>query len=480
MPPPSVNKRPSHAQLTNNRISNRIITIYFNHSSIFATQYLTICYFCCTFVVVKNFRLLGLYVLFLCCAATPLCAASKAATPVRVGSSFAIGTMLRGSIADEWLGNRPPMGGELSVEFLPTGKWKSLQEWNNASVGLAVDYINLTNAYALGDAIAPYAFLKIPVLKRPHFILGVRPGLGISFVTKTYYNTVAPELSGQTGTIRYPTANGAIGSHTNAYFAEALYMEFPIRAGWSLYASYGWYHISNGSIRQPNSGYNMFNGMVGVLYQPNEENYIAPQSRVPHGLYPGKQWEIEMSVSGGVRQAYFADKNYFGVGRLSLVAFWRALSIFRLGGGIDVFYDGYYKSVCDEFAQENNSAPVTYFAKTYLHESNPADCWRIGLSIQPEFIIGNLSVGFHCGVYLYDNVKNLEPYSAVADNAGTPLKRRVFYAYNLSKAGIEQDGWLYTGIMLKYRCTKHLFVQLGMKAHLTKVEFIDAGLGLCF
>lgn len=453
---------------------------YFNHPTIFLMQYLKICYFYCTFVVVKKIRLAVVYILSLCCAATPIFAAGKATPPIRVSSSFAIGTMLRGSISDEWLGKRPLMGGELSIEFLPTGKWKSLQQWNNASVGLAIDYINLTNPHALGDAIAPYAFMKIPVLKRPHFILGVRPGLGIACVTKNYYNTVSPELNGTPGTIRYPIANGAIGSHTNAYFAEALYMEFPIRAGWSVYASYGWYHISNGSIRQPNSGYNMFSGMVGIVYQPNEENYIAPVSHVPRGLYEGKQWEIEMSVSGGVRQAYFADKKYFGVGSLSIAAYWRALSIFRLGGGVDLFYDGYYRSVCDEFIAENNSAPVTYFGKTYLYESNIANCWRIGLSIQPEFIIGNLSVGFHCGVYLYDNVKNLEPYSAVADNAGNPLKRRVFYSYNLKEAGVEQDGWLYTRIMLKYRCTKHLFVQLGMKAHLAKVEFIDAGLGLCF
>ncbi len=399
-------------------------------------------------------------------------------TPIRVSSSYMVGTMMRGSLADDWLGKRPPMGAEVAVEFLPTGKWGSLQEWNNASVGIAVDYINLTNNSALGSAIAPYFFMKIPIVRRPHFVLGVRPGVGLSFVTKTYYNTVAPELSGQPGTIKYPIANGAIGSYTNAYFAEALYMEFPIRAGWSIFASYGWYHISNGSIKQPNSGYNMFNGMIGAVYQPKEETYTAPATRVPKGLYEGKRWAVELSVSGGVRQAYLADKKYFGAGSISLGAYWRPLSIFRLGGGVDVFYDGYYRSVCDEFASANTSAPITYYAKTYLRESAMENCWRVGVSVQPEFVVGNLTVGFHVGVYLYDNVKNLEPYQTVADNGGKQLKRSVFYSYNIADAGVKQDGWLYTRIMLKYRCTKHLFVQVGMKAHVAKVEFIDAGVGI--
>lgn len=403
----------------------------------------------------------------------------SAKPPIRVSGSYMVGSMMRGSLSDSWLGKRPLMGGEVSIEFMPTGKWACLQDWNNASVGVALDYINLSNRDVAGDAFAPYFFMKIPLVRRPHFILGVRPGIGVSFVTKTYYNTVPAEQKGESGSIRYSGVNGAIGSHTNAYFAEALYMEFPIRRGWSVYASYGWYHISNGSIRQPNSGYNMFNGMIGVVYQPYEDKYIMPKATVPRHVYDGKRWEVELSVSGGVRQAYYVDNRYFGAGSISLSAYWRAYSLFRLGGGIDVFYDGYYRSICDEFAGADKSTPITYYEKTYLPKGAPANCWRIGISLQPEFVVGNLSIGFHCGVYLYDNIKNIEPYSEakMRTEAGRPLRRGIFYAYDIGNAGVTQDGWLYTRIMLKYHCTKHFFVQAGMKAHLTKVEFIDAGVG---
>ncbi len=399
------------------------------------------------------------------------------AAPVRYRLSANAGSIMRGSIADKWIGKRPVLGAEFAVEFLPTGKWKSLQWYNNASIGLALNYLNLTNDKMLGQAIAPYAYLNIPLVNTRYFIFGLRPGIGVSFVDKTYYNTVAEDKMCVSGSIQ--EANGAIGSHTNAYFAEAIYAEFPITKGFSITASYGWYHISNGSTRQPNSGYNMFNGALGVTYFPDYDTYEAPATKVPRSLYEGKRWDVELSISGGFRQAYYVDKNTFGTGQIAVAAHYRPWSIFKIGGGVDVFYDGYYKSVCDEFVPADG-VPTTYFGKTYLSESNIANCFRVGVSLQPEFVLGNFTAGLHVGVYLYDPIKNLEPYTEVAENGGKLLNRGIFYKYDLLNAGVKQDGWLYTRVLLKYRCTEHLFVQWGMKSHLAKVEFIDAGVGVCF
>ncbi len=414
-----------------------------------------------------------------CCLSLSLWSAA----PVRYRLSGNVGSMMHGSIIDPWLGNRPITGGEFAVEFLPTGKWESLQWYNNASVGLALNYLNLTNKDYLGHAIAPYAYLNIPLVNTKHFILGLRPGIGMSFVTKTYANTVPEEMAWVSGFIKYPYANGAIGSHTNAYFAEALYMEFPITKGFSITASYGWYHISNGSTKQPNSGYNMFNGAIGLTYFPDHSTYQAPPTQVPHNLYEGKRWDVELSISGGLRQAYYVDQRFNLAGAVSLAVHYRPWSIFKIGGGLDMFVDMYYASVCDEFHVADPAKPgdrsETYYAKTYLAAQDYANCFRVGVSIQPEFVLGNFSAGLHFGVYLYDPVKNLEPYSEVAANGGKPLNRGIFYKYDLLNAGVKQDGWLYTRLLLKYRCTDHFFVLWGMKSHVTKVEFFDFGVGVC-
>ena len=159
---------------------------------------------------------------------------------------------------------------------------------------------------------------------------------------------------------------------------------------------------------------------------------------------------------------------------------------------MDAFYDGYYAAVNDEYKDDNpEGTPITYFGKTYLRTSEVKNCFRVGFSLQPEFIIGKLTAGIHVGVYLFDPVKNLEPYEGVFDKekqtdpnalhpGDEPFDRGIFYSYDFTKASNYQDGWCYMQFVLKYRVLQHLFVQLGLKTHGVRAEFIDAGFGVAF
>jgi len=412
----------------------------------------------------------------------------QAETFMRYRLSAMGGTLMKGSIIDKF-NTGMPLGFDMGFEFQPTGKWQSLQQWNNASVGVGMTYLNMGNNEYLGNAVAPYAYLNIPFVRLRHFVFGIRPGFGVAFVDKTYYNTIN-DVSYLYNPLQAPNriANEAIGSHTNAYFAEALYMEIPIKKGWSIVASYGWYHISNGSIRQPNSGYNMFNGQLGLSYMPYADKYNAPAPERNRGLYGTEHftdnnpnmrpWCFSLAATGGIRQAYYADnrdgERFFGVGTLSLAFHYRFVDIFQLGIGVDGFYDAYYS--------KKLTAPYdkygAQFRKTYIDHLDLHNSFRVGLSLQPEFVIGNFSAVFHFGIYLFDPVKNLEPYNDIRNRDGKPLNRGIIYPYDIANAGVKQDGWLYTRIVTRYMVTKHLFVQLDMKSHLMKAEFISAGLGL--
>ncbi len=387
-------------------------------------------------------------------------------------------------------------GASFAVEFLPTGRWHSLQQWNNASVGVGATYLNLGNNAVLGSAIAAYGYLNLPFYNGTHFRFGWRPTVGLAAVTKTYANTYKGEHLYQD----HKDANWSIGSVLNAYLALELYMDFPVKDGWEITLNGGWHHISNGSIMHPNAGYNMLGAELGVRYHPHEKDYTSPEPDVPRKLYDGvtKPWTVELSATGGIKQNYYRDNypkmQFFGAATVKLAAYWVPVSIFRLGAGIDAFYDGYYRSVSNSIPGAKEAfpdAPVTYFGKTYLKESNIANCFRAGVSIQPEFIIGRLTAGLHVGVYLYDPVKNLEPFigkkswdkgqgAKEMDDAGTPLNRGIFYQYDLTDASNYQDGWCYMQFILKYHVLDRLFVQLGLKTHGARAEFIDAGLGVAF
>ena len=360
----------------------------------------------------------------------------------------------------EW--HAPVWGVNVGVDFAPD--WQALEDWNNATIGVGLSYWNMGHDL-LGHAIAPYAFMDIPLVRLKHFELGLRPGIGAAFMTKTYRNTV-PEGHMFVDMIG---ANQSIGSVTNLYFPEVLYMNFPITNGWSISLAGGWYHISNGSTVQPNSGYNIFGAELGVKKVVDEANrregYEARGEEKET-----KKWSIALAGTMGGRQVYYRDKQTFMVGSMHASAYWHAHKIFRLGGGVDVFYDGAY-------IQRD-----THFGKTNLDLAQPGDCWRVGVSLQPEFVVGNFTAGLHLGAYMYDPVKALEPQWKEDGLPTERLDKPIFYAYDLLNAGSAgyPDGWLYTEVVLRYHLPWHIFVQAMMKSHLTKVEFISLGLGFWY
>lgn len=360
----------------------------------------------------------------------------------------------------EW--HAPVWGVNVGVDFAPD--WQALKDWNNATIGVGLSYWNMGHEL-LGHAIAPYAYMNIPLVKLPRFELGLRPGIGAAFMTKTYRNTV-PE--GQLF-VSVTDANQCVGSVTNLYFPEMLYMNFPLAKGWSISLAGGWYHISNGSTVQPNSGYNIFGAELGVKKVVDEvERRVGYEARDKEE--DAKKWSVVVAGTMGGRQVYYRDQQTFMVGSMHASAYWHAHKIFRLGGGVDVFYDGAY------IQRE------THFGKTNLDLAQPGDCWRVGVSVQPEFVVGNFTAGLHVGAYMYDPVKALEPQWREDGLPTERLDKPVFYAYDLLNAGSAgyPDGWLYTEVVLRYHLPWHMFVQAMMKSHLTKVEFISLGLGFWY
>ena len=378
----------------------------------------------------------------------------------------------------------PTLGGEFAVAFHPD--WQALHIWNDASVGVALSAYYLGNPEKLGYAIAPYAFLDVPLVKVPHFILGLRLGLGFALLTKTYFNTV-PEghaykdmgyIAADGTNLR---ANECIGSVFNFHFPEAIYMEFPIKNGWAITAGGGWYHFSNGSTIQPNTGYNIFAGELGVRYMPDDKDMLPTKNEATKTDYRKKKWEVELAWSGAARQVYYRDQQTFFGFTLQAATYWRAHNVFRLGGGVDVFYDNSYMPRETKFGKTNVAAA----------RSNGADCWRLGISLQPELVVGKLTCGFHIGMYLLDNVKSLEPGTADdqakylteeqrSEYAATGrVTKGIVYPYDLGNAGQggHPDGWIYTQLVLRYHLPYHIFIQGNMKSHISKVEFVCLGIG---
>jgi hypothetical protein len=357
----------------------------------------------------------------------------------------------------------PVMGTELAVEYQTLGERYWHHYLHFPTIGVAVAWLNLGNNDKLGNAFAFYPYINFPLVRNKDFTLSVKAGAGVSLLTKTYQNTntdsLGQKLPDLTGT------NSAIGSMFNVYFAGGGSLEIPLSKGFSLTADYTWNHMSNGSIRVPNTGLNLMNAFVGLKYCPNYNKYTMPQERDVEKL--PRRLTTEIIVSGGVRQLYYKDNKFFPIGSVCLAELLPLSNAYRMGVGVDAFYDGAFGEVNSSAVASENE---TQYVRTYTTADKLTNKLRVGVSWQHEMIIGRLTAGFHFGLYLYDPIKNMEPY---ATSSTLTQNKPLIYSYDIDK----EDGWLYTRASLKYTLSKHIFASIGLKTHLQKAEFIEWGLG---
>jgi hypothetical protein len=353
----------------------------------------------------------------------------------------------------------PVSGSEFSVEFQTMSNKPWQQYLSFPIVGIGTVWLNLGNPEKLGNAFALYPYVSFPLIRTNYFKLNLKAGAGVSYLTKTYYNTNTDSLGNLlpslTGT------NSAIGSNLNVYFSGGGNIEIPLSKSLSLTGDYTWNHISNGSAVAPNSGLNLLNGFIGLKYSPNYKRYNSPSKQ----NLPGIEQKItcELTVSGGFRQLYYKDNKTFPIGSIAFAAFHPIKNFMRMGVGIDVFYDGVY---------DGN----TQFERTYLKTNDLKNKIRVGVSWQNELLLGRLTAGFHFGLYLYNPLKNLEPCDSNGNLINPAQSKGLIYSYNINN----EDGWLYTRASLKYALSKHIFASVGLKTHQQKAEFIEWGLGYRF
>jgi hypothetical protein len=359
----------------------------------------------------------------------------------------------------------PVTGAEFSVEF-QTMNEKPWHQFNGFPIfGVGTVWLNLGNPAKLGNALAIYPYLCFPLIRTNFLKLNLKAGAGVSYLTKTYFNTNTDLLG---NLLPLDSTNAAISSNLNVFFSGGGNLEIPLGNGFSLTADYTWNHISNGSIVAPNSGLNFLNGFVGLKYFPNYKKFKFPTKQNFQNI--PRKFSIEIIASGGFRQYFYLDQKTYPIGSVVFGVYRPLTNFYRMGLAIDAFYDGVYDG-------------TSLYKRTYLTSNEFKNKIRIGTSWQHELLLGRLSAGFDLGIYLYNPLKNLSPVYIYTGQLINPNQNKpLIYPYNIDKNGVQsgEDGWFYTRATLKYAIDKHLFISLGLKTHLQKAEFIEWGFGYRF
>ena len=384
----------------------------------------------------------------------------------------------------------PVLGGELAFEIAADGSKQWHKDFNMPDLGFALQVLDLGNPEIMGQMIALYPYVNIPMVNSEKIRFNVKMGAGAGFCTKPCDIEAAiadPRAIKQ----KAGDYNFAIGGVFNFAISAGLNIEVPVHKNLSLTADVMYNHFSSASTSQPNGGLNMFNGYLGLKYLINELGVRSEELGVevkgeidsPNNqtTESPKKWSGEIILSGAFKKLYYKDDKYFGTASLNLEGYYHTCRQHRIGLGLDLFYDGAYAQTVAQDASGKYywTDENTYFGRTFTPNNNFENKLRLGLNIANELTIGKVGVFFHFGIYLYDPVKDMEPGGdilAALNKGETPKKKGFIYPYNIDK----EDGWNYFRIGVKYHITNSFLVNLSFKTHLQKVEFFELGLGYSF
>ncbi|MBP5259311.1 MAG: acyloxyacyl hydrolase [Paludibacteraceae bacterium] len=354
----------------------------------------------------------------------------------------------------------PVLGGEIAFEYNFSGRKSWQRDWKYPDVGIALQVLDLHNPDITGQLVGLYPYLNLPIVRNERLLLHIRLGEGVGFNTRP---TDLPRAMTDGRPLKEMAGenNFALASPVVFNLNAGLDLDIRLARQWHLTLEAAWNHYSSGSLAQPNSGFNLLDGYVGVKYLPVFRP--RPEGTVTDSI--GRRWQGEIIACGGARKLYYKDDRTFGCASLSAAAYYQTCTKHRVGLGVDAFYDGGYRETVDN--------TYTHFKRTYLETNRPADRFRVGLNITNELIVGRLHIGLGVGAYLYDPVKCAEPYAKAKEG---PVRKPWLYAYDIDK----EDGWCYLRVSTKYYITPHLLCNISFKTHLQKLEFVEWGFGYAF
>lgn len=273
---------------------------------------------------------------------------------------------------------------------------------------------NLGNNDVYGFVNALYSFVKVPIFGNSNRAnLSWQTAFGASYITDYFDIEDNPQ-------------NLAIGSNINIYIDLSLQSTIPLSKKLLLINGIRFTHVSNGKVKSPNKGLNMFTGSIGLSYQlfdkPEQIHLELPQIKNKN--------EYTIIYAAGVKTISRYEEGYYYASSL-IFDYNRCYSLKRRWGlGADIFFDGTNK----QFSNNTDKTDIVN-----------SDLYQIGLHVGHEMVMSQLALVINIGGYIYAPVDVLAP--------------------------------VYSRIGIRYRIKNKLITNLTLKSHWAKASFIEWGIG---
>jgi hypothetical protein len=234
--------------------------------------------------------------------------------------------------------------------------------------GAGVSLGNFYNPEEIGYPVSVYGILGIPIMRVKKFELYSEMQFGAAFNWEKYDSISNPK-------------NKVIGGGMTVHLNLGLNAFYPLTKNLDLGAGISFIHFSNGGFERPNNGFNIYAPSVEMKYhfdgRPNAK-MVTKAGKLE------RSHELFLMLGYGDHQLieHELDTNYFAVGGISAIYFNRFSNAARIGLGTDINYWWGLNANSD-----GTPGPYSFENMT------------VGLILQPEVIIGRLSLVSGFGIY---------------------------------------------------------------------------------
>ncbi len=299
--------------------------------------------------------------------------------------------------------------------FKPTG----IQPWQStfhcAETGIAFFYAWLGNPIQLGNEIGVYPFINFHLQRSYRERLYLRTGIGLGYL---------PIIFNQETNHK----NILIGTHLNTMINIRLTNHYYLSDKLRLETGFGITHCSNGSFKTPNLGINLITINTGLSYCFDGGKAAIVPTLADTSNH--KKIVHEFFIAAGASEIEPPGGAQYGAISFSYTAYHIINPKSKVGGGVDVFYNG------------SNLAAMKVDSISY---SSNLQNIQIGLKVGYELTIGRLTMPFELGGYLYTKSTG--------------------------------HGHEYNRLGIRYYINEHFIANITLLAHFASADFVEWGIG---